>query len=291
MLKQDPPIHPEYLAQMQCVDARRDERLRLGERRIAYQTQTINKVAVARRAQILSQFYQDVRQSREDKLSLLGKQWYEIQHDRRSHGNNVKDWALEFPTRRQEQLKNQVAYNTEVSILSGIAKYRGFPAAPEMASATAEERDEDFKKMGVSFLWHLSCYDANMSKKTHQPKQPERVRPSLPLQDIVAIRAASTALNPAEEQFIEQTPWANPKHPSHAHLLQRQNSAHQAAARTGSPFSTMGLPQPRKTSNPQGLGLPISGTFSGVNSGPPHPMPHGFNTQGIGRRPISEFNL
>lgn len=151
MLKQDPPIHPEYLAMMKCIDERRDERLRLEERRIAYHTQTINKVAVARRAQILSQFCQDVRERREDKLSLLGKQWYEIQHDRRAYGSNVEDYAIKFQTKRQEQLKNQVAYNTEVSILSGIAKYKGFPAAPKMAPATVDEQEEDFKLMGVSF--------------------------------------------------------------------------------------------------------------------------------------------
>ncbi len=152
MLKQDPPLHPEYRAMMQCIDARRDERLRLEERRIAYHKQTIEKTAVARRALILSQLYQDVRAIREKKLELLGQQWYEIQHDRRAYGTNVDDYAIKFETKRQQQLKNQIAYNTEVSILSGIAKYRGFPAAPRMAPATEEERDEDFKLMGVSVI-------------------------------------------------------------------------------------------------------------------------------------------
>jgi len=150
MLKQDPPIHPEYLAMMQCIDARRDERLRIEKRRVEYKRETIDKTAVARRAQILSQFYQDVRDIREKKLELLGKQWYEIQHDRRGYGSNVEDYILKFPTKRSDQLKNQYAYNAEVSVLSGIAKYRGFPAAPPMAPATASELEDDFKKMGVS---------------------------------------------------------------------------------------------------------------------------------------------
>jgi hypothetical protein len=69
--------------------------------------------------------------------------------------------------------------------------------------------------------------------------------------------AGSTSrFKPAEEQFIEQNPWANPQHPSHAHLLQRQTSAQQAP-RTTSPFSQ--VTQPRRHSDQQG---PASGTFS-----------------------------
>jgi hypothetical protein len=34
------------------------------------------------------------------------------------------------------------------------------------------------------------------------------------------------ALGPAGAEFLEQTPWANPNHPSNAHLLQRQHSGH-----------------------------------------------------------------
>jgi len=34
------------------------------------------------------------------------------------------------------------------------------------------------------------------------------------------------ALGPAGAEFLEQTPWANPHHPSNAHLLQRQHTHH-----------------------------------------------------------------
>jgi hypothetical protein len=50
---------------------------------------------------------------------------------------------------------NQVAYSNEVSILSGVAKYVGFPAAPPMASTTAAELEEDLEKMGVSLKHQL----------------------------------------------------------------------------------------------------------------------------------------
>lgn len=150
MLRQDNPTHPEYLAMMECIEARRDARIRVADKLREFEMESLRKTAIAKRSQILTQYQQHVRDLREKKLELLGKQWYEIQHDRRSYAGSVPDYALKFPTRRSQQIVNQVAYSNEVSILSGVAKYVGFPAAPSMASATAAELEEDFEKMGVS---------------------------------------------------------------------------------------------------------------------------------------------
>ncbi len=150
MLRQDKPTHPEFLAMMECIDARRDARIRVADNLRELEMESLRKTAVARRSQILTQYQQEARDIREKKLEQLGKQWYEIQHDRRSYAGNVPDYALKFPTRRSQQIMNQVAYSNEVSILSGVAKYVGFPAAPPMSAATAAELDEDLEKMGVS---------------------------------------------------------------------------------------------------------------------------------------------
>jgi hypothetical protein len=150
MLKSANPTHPEYLAMMRCIDARRDEKVRIADTLREYQVESLKRSAVAKRSQILTQYQQEVRDVRERKLEQLGKQWYEIQHDRRSYAGSVPDYTLKFPTRRSQQIMNQVAYSNEVSILSGIAKYDGFPSAPAMASATAAELEEDMEKMGVS---------------------------------------------------------------------------------------------------------------------------------------------
>ena|SRR6266536_4972159 len=156
MLRQKQPTHPDYLAMMQCIDARKDDRIRVADKLRDFELGTLRNFAVARRSQILTQYQQDVRDIREKKLEQLGKHWYEIQHDRRSYAGSVPDYALKFPTRRSQQVMNQVAYSNEVSILSGIAKYVGFPAAPPMASATAAELEDDFEKMGVSLRFrHL----------------------------------------------------------------------------------------------------------------------------------------
>jgi hypothetical protein len=151
MLRQDKPTHPDYLAMLQCVDARRDKKLRIQARLTELRLETMQRTAVAKRSQILAQYYQEVRDIREKKLELLGKQWYEIQHERRGYGSNVQDYALKFPTRKSQQIIHQSAYNLEVSILSGVAKHVGFPAAPSMAPATALEADHDFEMISVRF--------------------------------------------------------------------------------------------------------------------------------------------
>jgi hypothetical protein len=150
MLRQDKPTHPDYLAMMQCIDARRDEKFRINDKIREYELQTLKTYAVSKRSQILVQYQQDVRDIREKKLELLGKQWYEIQHDRRGWAGNVPDYTIKFPARRSQQIQNQIAYSNEVSILSGVAKYVGFPAAPPMATVTESELADDLAKMGVS---------------------------------------------------------------------------------------------------------------------------------------------
>lgn len=254
---------------MQCIDARRDERLRVNEKLREYELQTLRNYAVARRSQILSQFQQEVRDLREKKLEQLGKQWYEIQHDRRSYAGSVPDYTLKFPTDRAQQVMNQVAYSNEVSVLSGVAKYVGFPAAPPMAAATDAELEEDLQKMGVGLRLSLACRKSIVISKLTGLQRARKSHglqtAGLPLQELAALRTAGSTsrFKPAEEQFIEQTPWANPQHPSHAHLLQRQTSA-QHPPRTTSPFSQAA--QARRHSHQHGSAGPISGTFSSSSS-------------------------
>ena len=98
----------------------------------------------------------------------------------------------------------------------------------------------------------------------------------LPLQGLAALRSAGSTsrFKPAEEQFIEQTPWANPQHPSHAHLLQRQTSAQQVP-RTSSPFSQV-HGQPRRHSHQPAAG-PIQGTFPNNSSTLQHTNGHSMS--------------
>lgn len=267
MLRADNPTHPLYLAMLRCVDGRRDEKLRIEANITQLKLETIQRTAVARRSQILAQFHQEVRDIRERKIANLGEQWYDIQHDRRGYGSHVEDYTIKYPARRSDQVRFHNSHAKEVSLLSGIAKYVGFPSAPDLAPADQKQLDQDFEKMGVS-LDLFSKWDAILTdfQRSHQKQQVQRAVPQgLPLQDLAALRAATStsSFKPAEEQFIEQTPWANPQHPSHVHLIQRQSSAHQAA-RTSSPFSVPATQARRHSHQHNG---PIVGTFTNNVSG------------------------
>ena len=63
----------------------------------------------------------------------------------------------------------------------------------------------------------LFCY-----QKAKQAPQPPIVTPSF--QDYGGL-GLGRSLGPAGEQFLEQTPWANPNHPSNAHLLQQRQAS------------------------------------------------------------------
>lgn len=60
------------------------------------------------------------------------------------------DYMIKLPEKRSDQIRQQAAYNLEVSILSGVAKYVGFPAAPEIKPARPSEIDADLRAMKVS---------------------------------------------------------------------------------------------------------------------------------------------
>ncbi|KAJ3577507.1 hypothetical protein NPX13_g3062 [Xylaria arbuscula] len=229
MLRSDNPTHPDYLAMMRCVDARRDARLRAADRELELKIESSERWAVARRAQIHSQFFQAVRESRERILAELGQHWYDIQHERRKHANNVPEYGIRFPKSPSQRLRNALSYNREVSILAGIAKYEGMPAAPDMQGANSQELEDDF--------------DA-INRNRHNPPRHPLPRPIYADYGGVPL---GEALGPAGAQFLEQTPWANPNHPSNAHLLQRQHSsqhdAHMLNALSGASA------EPRRASN------------------------------------------
>ncbi|KAH0545066.1 hypothetical protein FGG08_000837 [Glutinoglossum americanum] len=243
------PTHPEYLAALQCIDARRDEKIAHENKLLEYKLKTLEITSVAERAQIHSQYFQTVRMLREERLEGLGEQWYKIQRDRRGFEAGVPDYMYKFPTRRSQQIAQQAAYNTEVSILSGIAKHVGFPAMPDVAGARPSEIEDDFAIMGIKP--QPLPVDMHQHSNGSVPRAASGFSPpnSLHRPKLVA----------AEEQFLQQNPWANPQHPEnlkHYHHSQRQaglplaqqQSLH-THQRTGSPFSNPALQKRRDISD------------------------------------------
>jgi hypothetical protein len=150
MLTSDNPTHPEYLAMLQCLDERRAEKMKRSNIELQYKLSVLRHRAVAERAQIMAQFYQAVRESRDSTVAELGEEWYQIQQERRRAANTIPDYGIRFPATRTQAVKNAVSYNKEVSILSGFAKHVGFPAAPTINGASEEQLEADLEAIQVS---------------------------------------------------------------------------------------------------------------------------------------------
>lgn len=150
MLTSDNPTHPEYLAMLQCLEDRRSEKIRKSNLELQFKQSVLRHRAVAERAQIMSQFYQAVRELRDSTMAELGEEWYQIQQERRRAANTIPDYGIRFPATRAQAVKNAVSYNKEVSVLSGFAKHVGFPAAPSINGASDEQLEADLEAIHVS---------------------------------------------------------------------------------------------------------------------------------------------
>ncbi|KIW56133.1 hypothetical protein PV05_04815 [Exophiala xenobiotica] len=201
LLQSSRPSHPELLRQLEAVQKHRDEKFEVEQKLLVYKVGALKNKAVAERSQIHSQYFQTVRDIRERYLERISEHFYRIQRDRFKADSSIPSYIIPFPEKRSQQILQQTAYNKEVSILSGVAKYVGFPAAPELASSKQKDVEDDMHKMGISLA---------------------QVRPTRQSRPVQSTAAAQLSAPQAEEQFLEQTPWANPQHP--IHRLSRQNS-------------------------------------------------------------------
>ncbi|KAH3203844.1 hypothetical protein KXW62_006916 [Aspergillus fumigatus] len=148
MLTGPNPTHPEYLRQLECVKRHRDAKIKYEHTLFQYRIQALMNKSLAERAQTHSTYFQRIRDIREKHSSAVSKQFYAIQHDRFKSEELSAQHYIPFPTRRSQQIAHQTAYNQEVSIMAGVAKYVGFPAAPSLAPARPSELEEDMEKMG-----------------------------------------------------------------------------------------------------------------------------------------------
>ncbi|KAH6898513.1 hypothetical protein B0T10DRAFT_453841 [Thelonectria olida] len=187
------PTHPEYLNMKQCLDDRLEQKIREINKELEYRVRAHEKRSVAQRAQIWGQYFQAVREKREKTLEALNQEWYDVQTARRS-AHSLQDVGLLFPKDPAQRVKNAIAYNTQVSALATTAKYEGFPAVPEMKGASQAEFEDDMAAIE-------QCRRAHQ-KQLVQPREEYHPTPF-------------DRLGPAGEQFLRETPWANPNHLAH----------------------------------------------------------------------------
>ncbi|RMD39569.1 hypothetical protein DV735_g5561, partial [Chaetothyriales sp. CBS 134920] len=197
------PVHAELLKQLEIVKRWRDQKFEIEQKLLVYKIGALKNKSLAERSQIHSAYFQTVRDLREKHLERLSEHFYRIQRDRFRSESAVPSFTIPFAQKRSKQISQQTAYNKEVSILSGIAKYVGFPAAPEIASAHASELEADLQKLGLS----------------------AQVRSNRPLPRQSATYSSGLGTVAADEHFLERNPWANPpQHPIHRLALSRQHS-------------------------------------------------------------------
>ena len=142
----------------QCLDDRLERKVQEMNMEFAFRLEAHERRAVAVRAHIWGQLFQAVRERRGAALESLNRQWYEVQTARRS-AHSLPDYGLLFPKDQIRRVRNAIAYNTEVSALSGLAKYEGFPAGPDLKGASPSEVEADFQAIDVGsrLLLMLLC--------------------------------------------------------------------------------------------------------------------------------------
>ncbi|EFW22164.1 hypothetical protein D8B26_001116 [Coccidioides posadasii str. Silveira] len=208
-LEKPNPTHPEFLRQLRIIENYRDEKMKIDEKLFAYKMRSLCIKSQAERSQVNSSYYQNVRDIRERYLQEISEHHYRVQHDRFQTSEISADYGIPFPSRRSQQAAQQAAYSMEVSILAGTAKYVGFPSAPEMKGLQRNEIEEDFAKLGISLR------RTNPNPLPHAPLSQHH--DYVPMSSVAATRQA------AEEEFLEQTPWANPQHPIHEQYRQQMH--------------------------------------------------------------------
>ncbi|KAF2718176.1 hypothetical protein K431DRAFT_287910 [Polychaeton citri CBS 116435] len=195
--------HPEYLRMVACVDARYEKQVREAQAYHSYKMKAIKQRTIGERSQLHSQYFQHVRELRDEAMTTLGEDWYNIQKERRDTYQEKDQWLYKFPTKRSAQIRQQVKYNQEVSVLSGFAKHVGFPAAPDIQGANDTALDEDLRAMRIP-------------KRAPQPAPAAHQISSYNFKPH-AFPPPPTNERLAHEQYLEQNAWARPQGPIPAH--------------------------------------------------------------------------
>lgn len=246
LLEQPQSQHPEYIRMIACVQQRRVKQDRETRAFHHYRQVATQQKVLAERAQLHSQYFQDVREIREAALDTLGTSWYSIQRERRQGVNTNPDHdnrhVYHYNNKRSDLLRQQAKYNREVSILSGIAKHVGFPAAPDINGVEGDGLEDDLRAMRVS------CDGSTFNSGTdvlqlaqavqpqnfhHQQRQTASHDPRAATPQVVnpylhrhGETSAASAERSAHERFIEQHAWARAPSNNYVSMTSTPNISH-----------------------------------------------------------------
>ena len=267
MLEQPTFIHPELLLMKEVIDRRRNQKIKYEQTLLKYKLESLQRESIANKAQMHSQYMQTAGELRDAFLSQINAEIYQTQRERRSCEADMPDYMYAFTAKRSKQITEQTAYNEEVSLLSGIAKYAGFPAAPVIVKARSNEWEEDERTYKHNLAVRLpvkkdlfsDTYEKQVEDEASKARRPSQHHPPMLR---ASLSAASTFGRPppaAEVQFLQQNAWANPQHP--VHQKDRQGSTlSQAATPSATPANQKRLVESRGSAStiPEHLSAPDS---------------------------------
>lgn len=141
--------HPELSALYELIYEHREAKLKIARSRRKYQLQCIDNQTRAQRDHIHQQFLKDQAESRADLLRNTTEDWYQVNRERREMDSIVPNESYRPPKDRVTAIHERQLLNNEISLLSGLNKYFGFPLAPSIQPATTSEIENDLMELGI----------------------------------------------------------------------------------------------------------------------------------------------
>lgn len=143
--------HPELSKVHGQITRIRDEKIQLAEKKRLYQLRSINNQINAMRDHLHQQFMKDEAECRVKLLLQTTEEWYKVNKERRAMDALSPEYSYRVADKRSTQIQDRIVINSEISLLSGISNYIGFPAAPAMSPANESELQEDLEALGIQY--------------------------------------------------------------------------------------------------------------------------------------------
>ncbi|KAK9491588.1 Sds3-like-domain-containing protein [Lipomyces doorenjongii] len=139
--------HPELATVYDELAEARDRRINLADAHRKYRGRCIENQTRSYRTHIHQQLYKNNANLRAAMMQETTEAWYKVNRERRAMDTVVPFYGYKIPEKRSVIYRQRQAQYNEIALLTGIAKYIGFPAAPEIKSATADEVAEDMEAL------------------------------------------------------------------------------------------------------------------------------------------------
>ncbi|CAN6674873.1 transcriptional regulatory protein Dep1p [Trichomonascus vanleenenianus] len=140
--------HPELARVAEQIEKVRDDKIRLARAQRDYQRRCIDIQTHASRDQLHQQYFKEQADVRASLLLSTTEEWYRVNRERRAMDALVHEYSYRARPDEMEVFYRQDLEH-EISLLCGIKREIGFPAAPEVVSASPDELEEDLYALGL----------------------------------------------------------------------------------------------------------------------------------------------